>query len=92
MHPNWEIVFCHNDLLAANILEDPATGDLKLIDFEYGGANYRSLASVERECVEGACAATLNHADYSLCVGPCRLRKPPESVRNDPALSCLTLP
>ena len=39
--PDWAIVFCHNDLLAANILEDPGTGDLKLIDFEYGGANYR---------------------------------------------------
>jgi hypothetical protein len=70
VQPHWEIVFCHNDLLAANILEDPATGELKLIDFEYGGANYRSLASVEREreSVERACAATLNHAEYALCV------------------------
>jgi len=39
----FEIVFCHNDLLAANILEDPVTGTLKLIDFEYGGANYRAF-------------------------------------------------
>ena len=37
------VVFCHNDLLAANILEHPGSGELKLIDFEYGGPNYRAF-------------------------------------------------
>lgn len=40
IQPCFRVVFCHNDLLAANILEHPGTGDLKLIDFEYGNANY----------------------------------------------------
>ncbi len=31
-----------NDLLAANILE--REGDVHLIDFEYGGLNYRSAS------------------------------------------------
>jgi len=34
--------FCHNDVLAANVLYDPSSSDKKiqLIDFEYGGYNY----------------------------------------------------
>eukprot|EP00934_Nitzschia_sp_Nitz4_P007306 Nitzschia sp. Nitz4//scaffold49_size126201//59877//61004//NITZ4_003642-RA/size126201-processed-gene-0.173-mRNA-1//-1//CDS//3329553149//7296//frame0 len=34
--------FCHNDLLAANILHCPTSGRIQLIDFEYGGINYLS--------------------------------------------------
>jgi ethanolamine kinase len=37
------IVFCHNDLLAANILYDDVTETVELIDFEYGGINYRAF-------------------------------------------------
>ena len=37
------VVFCHNDVLAANILYNDETHDLQLIDFEYGGCNYRSF-------------------------------------------------
>lgn len=37
------IVFCHNDLLAANILYNDSTETVRLIDFEYGGINYRSF-------------------------------------------------
>lgn len=33
------ISFCHNDLLAANVMVAP-TGNVQLIDFEYGGMNY----------------------------------------------------
>lgn len=37
------VVFCNNDLLAGNILFDKTTGKLQLIDFEYGGGNYRGF-------------------------------------------------
>ena len=37
------IVFCHNDLLAANILYNDVTETIQLIDFEYGGINYRAF-------------------------------------------------
>lgn len=37
------IVFCHNDLLAANILYNDSTETIQLIDFEYGGINYRAF-------------------------------------------------
>jgi ethanolamine kinase len=37
------IVFCHNDLLAANILYNDTTEMIQLIDFEYGGINYRAF-------------------------------------------------
>ena len=35
-----KVVYCHNDVLAANLLYDDATHALQLIDFEYGGCNY----------------------------------------------------
>ena len=38
--PGARVVFCHNDLLAANIMRQPATGQIQLIDFEYGGVNF----------------------------------------------------
>lgn len=40
---NDAIVFCHNDLLAANILYDSEQQRIQLIDFEYGGVNYRAF-------------------------------------------------
>jgi ethanolamine kinase len=36
-------VFSHNDLLAGNIMLETNTGNAKLIDFEYGGINYRGF-------------------------------------------------
>jgi ethanolamine kinase len=36
-------VFAHNDLLAGNILLNKDTGEVHLIDFEYGGTNYRGF-------------------------------------------------
>ena len=36
-------VFAHNDLLAGNILLNKLTGQVHLIDFEYGGTNYRGF-------------------------------------------------
>jgi ethanolamine kinase len=40
--PDCKVGFCHNDLLAANIMWDKNTKDIQLIDFEYGGINYLS--------------------------------------------------
>ena len=37
------IVFCHNDMLAANIMRHPETNKIQLIDFEYGGTNYKAF-------------------------------------------------
>eukprot|EP00899_Mesostigma_viride_P016114 jgi/Mesvir1/24503/Mv21851-RA.1 len=37
------VVYCHNDLLAGNILHDEATGNAQLIDFEYGAYNHRGF-------------------------------------------------
>lgn len=38
-----KIVFCHNDLLPANIMKHNETGEIHLIDFEYGGLNYAAF-------------------------------------------------
>jgi len=35
-----KIAFCHNDLLPANIMKHTITGEIRLIDFEYGGINF----------------------------------------------------
>ena len=40
---SFEIVFCHNDLLAGNIILSPDETCVKLIDFEYAGWNWRSF-------------------------------------------------
>lgn len=37
------VAFCHNDLLAGNIMREDATGAITFIDFEYGGSNYRGF-------------------------------------------------
>jgi ethanolamine kinase len=37
-----KVGFCHNDLLAANILWSQSSKTIQLIDFEYGGINYLS--------------------------------------------------
>jgi ethanolamine kinase len=34
------VAFCHNDALAANIMKHDETGEVRLIDFEYGGVNF----------------------------------------------------
>lgn len=40
---NAAICFCHNDVLAANILKLEDTIKIQLIDFEYGGINYKAF-------------------------------------------------
>eukprot|EP00656_Telonema_subtile_P044587 TRINITY_DN50839_c0_g1_i1.p1 TRINITY_DN50839_c0_g1~~TRINITY_DN50839_c0_g1_i1.p1 ORF type:complete len:395 (-),score=74.67 TRINITY_DN50839_c0_g1_i1:213-1397(-) len=37
------LCFCHNDALAGNILVNEETQQVHLIDFEYGGCNYRGF-------------------------------------------------
>lgn len=50
-------VFCHNDILAANIIYQPATAggaskeaDVSFIDFEYGAQNYRGFDIANHFC------------------------------------------
>jgi ethanolamine kinase len=38
--PDSKVAFCHNDLLPANIMKHGETGEIKFIDFEYGGPNF----------------------------------------------------
>ena len=40
---NAEICFCHNDVLAANILKLNNGNGIQLIDFEYGGINFKAF-------------------------------------------------
>jgi thiamine kinase-like enzyme len=37
---SWPLAFCHNDLNAENVMLNPDSGKIYLIDFEYGGMNY----------------------------------------------------
>ena len=46
----FETVFCHNDLLAGNILYLPEKKSVKLIDFEYGCYNYRGYDFANHFC------------------------------------------
>ena len=39
----FDAVFCHNDLLAANIVYDEHTNKINFIDYEYGGYNFRGF-------------------------------------------------
>ncbi|CAH1763235.1 17755_t:CDS:2 [Entrophospora sp. SA101] len=40
---NSPIVFCHNDLLSANIIYDEALKEVSFIDYEYGNYSYRGF-------------------------------------------------
>lgn len=37
------LVFCHNDLLAGNIMMHETTGDVRVIDLEYGSLNFAAF-------------------------------------------------
>lgn len=37
------VVFCHNDLLAGNVIIKEGNTGVDFIDFEYGSANYRGF-------------------------------------------------
>jgi thiamine kinase-like enzyme len=68
------IVFCHNDLLAANILYNDTTETIQLIDFEYGGINYRAfdIANHFNEYAGGP--PTEIHPNYDLLPTPLQQR------------------
>ena len=59
------VVFCHNDALADNILVVEET-DVLLIDFEYGGCNYRGfdIANHWNEWAGGTQASMNGVPDY----------------------------
>lgn len=58
--------FCHNDLLAANILYDDTSKRIQLIDFEYGGDNYVAfdIANHFNEYAGGTAPGTLPCYDW----------------------------
>ncbi|XP_057369110.1 ethanolamine kinase 2-like [Daphnia carinata] len=47
---NDELVFCHNDLLLANILHDKDKNSIQFIDFEYAGPNYQAYDIANHFC------------------------------------------
>lgn len=47
---NCPVVFCHNDLLSANIIYQNKKDDVAFIDFEYGGYNHRSFDIANHFC------------------------------------------
>lgn len=47
---NCPVVFCHNDLLCANIIYNPEIKDVSFIDYEYGSFNYRSFDIANHFC------------------------------------------
>mmetsp|Transcript_29039 Transcript_29039/g.61353 ORF Transcript_29039/g.61353 Transcript_29039/m.61353 type:complete len:502 (+) Transcript_29039:76-1581(+) len=61
------IVFCHNDLLAANIMRHPTQNDIQIIDFEYGGTNYAAfdIANHFNEHAGGTSTEENGETDYS---------------------------
>uniref|UniRef100_A0A7S2S900 ethanolamine kinase n=1 Tax=Eucampia antarctica TaxID=49252 RepID=A0A7S2S900_9STRA len=64
---NSVIGFCHNDLLAANIMIEPSSQQIQLIDFEYGGVNYTpfDIANHFNEYAGGTTTEENGVPDYS---------------------------
>ena len=61
------IVFCHNDLLAGNIMRHEESGKIQLIDFEYGGMNYAAfdIANHWNEHAGGTSVEENGNTDYT---------------------------
>lgn len=66
--PSDGVVFCHNDLLAGNIMRHSETSEIQLIDFEYGGTNYAAfdIANHFNEHAGGTNAEENGVTDYTL--------------------------
>jgi len=91
----FNVVFCHNDLLPANIMRNKATGHIQLIDFEYGGSNYAAfdMANHFNEYAGGTTAKENGVPDYTrfpnperqtkFCVEYVKMTKRLESMRSD---------
>eukprot|EP00571_Detonula_confervacea_P004264 CAMPEP_0172316416 /NCGR_PEP_ID=MMETSP1058-20130122/28114_1 /TAXON_ID=83371 /ORGANISM="Detonula confervacea, Strain CCMP 353" /LENGTH=488 /DNA_ID=CAMNT_0013030717 /DNA_START=14 /DNA_END=1477 /DNA_ORIENTATION=- len=67
-----KVVFCHNDLLAGNIMRHPETSEIQLIDFEYGGTNYAAfdIANHFNEHAGGTDVEENGVTDYTLFPNP----------------------
>lgn len=61
------VVFCHNDLLPANIMKHSDSNEIQLIDFEYGGTNYSAfdIANHFNEYAGGVGEGENGNTDYS---------------------------
>ncbi|KAI0236355.1 Ethanolamine kinase 1, partial [Lamellibrachia satsuma] len=57
------VVFCHNDLLLANIVYNDKKGVLGFIDFEYGAFNYEAF-DIGSHFVEYAGVETIDYSRY----------------------------
>ena len=90
-----KVVFCHNDLLPANIMRHPTTGQIQLIDFEYGGSNYAAfdMANHFNEYAGGTTTKANGVTDYTnfpnqeqqtkFCVEYIKMARRLESMRSD---------
>eukprot|EP00041_Stephanoeca_diplocostata_P032992 m.1076665 g.1076665 ORF g.1076665 m.1076665 type:complete len:288 (+) comp24247_c1_seq6:829-1692(+) len=69
-------VFCHNDLLAGNVMLRESDGDVTLIDFEYGGLNYPDfdIANHFNEWAGGTCEVTNGVPNYNDFPSPEQMR------------------
>ena len=67
--PHSPLVFCHNDLLAGNIMLI-GKSEIQLIDFEYGGANHRGfdIANHWNEWAGGTQPEMNGRCEYDRCV------------------------
>mmetsp|Transcript_36495 Transcript_36495/g.74459 ORF Transcript_36495/g.74459 Transcript_36495/m.74459 type:complete len:472 (+) Transcript_36495:48-1463(+) len=89
------VVFCHNDLLLANIMKNKTTGHIQLIDFEYGGSNYAAfdMANHFNEYAGGTTTKENGVPDYTrfpnserqtkFCVEYVKMTKRLESMKSD---------
>jgi len=59
------IAFCHNDMLAGNIMTEGSTGQIQLIDFEYGTTNFVAF-DIANHFNEWAGGTDNGKPDYSL--------------------------
>ena len=70
--PSSPAVFAHNDALAGNIMLDESTGQVTLIDFEYGGCNFRGfdIANHWNEWAGGTQAEMNGRCEYERFPSP----------------------
>ncbi|KAF0698024.1 Aste57867_11355 [Aphanomyces stellatus] len=57
-----ELVFSHNDILSGNVLYNPTWSKVQIIDYEYGGYNYRGFDFGNHFCEH--CGFDMNLNDF----------------------------
>ncbi|XP_066906941.1 ethanolamine kinase 1 isoform X1 [Halyomorpha halys] len=60
-HSSSKVVFCHNDLLLANIIHDQ--GKVTFIDYEYAGCNYQAY-DIGNHFTEFAGVSSVDYSNY----------------------------